>query len=88
MSCSTTVHENVCVQALVRIRPDVTIGDIDTFCLGNPAFGPCTGTAATECTFTVHQEICVQVPITFGATATATSSGIVCGTPAAGECRI
>jgi hypothetical protein len=45
-----------------------------------------TPSPTDSCTFTVSQNICVQVPLTFSANATATPTGIVCGTPATGPC--
>jgi len=87
MSCPTTVHETVCVGAEVTISPDVIVGTIRSFCVGDAFIGPCpVGTPAEYCTFIVSQNICVQVPLTFAATATAEPTGIVCGTPATGSC--
>lgn len=84
--CLTTVHETVCVQANVTITPDVEVGTIETFCIGGPTIGACAGTPQTHCTFSVSQSICVQIPLTFSANATAVPAGIVCGTPAVGQC--
>lgn len=86
--CPTTVHETVCVQAEVTITPNVVVGKVQSFCVGNPIIGRCPGTPSTTgtCTFNVSQNICVQVPLTFSATAEARPDGIVCGTPATGPC--
>lgn len=84
--CPAIVHETVCVQAEVTITPDVSIGTIESFCVGGPLIGACPGTPVAQCTFLVSQNICVQVPLTFSANATAVPSGIVCGTPATGAC--
>jgi len=84
--CPTTVSETVCVQAEVTITPNVLVGTIDSFCVGAPEIGACTGTSVEVCTFTVSQSICVQIPLTFSATATAAPTGIVCGTPGVGGC--
>jgi hypothetical protein len=88
--CPSTVHETVCVQAEVSIAPMVTVGTIETFCVGGPVIGACPGTVSpTEtCTFTVSQNICVQIPLAFSATAAAVPTGIVCGTPAVGACNV
>lgn len=86
--CLSLVHETVCVQANAKITPAVTVGNIESFCVGGPVIGRCPGTPSltNSCTFTVSQNICVQVPLTFSAAATASPSGIVCGTPANGTC--
>ncbi len=86
MSCPTTVHENVCVQAEVKITPEVTVGEIMTFCDGNPFIGGCPGTQVDFCSFLVSQRICVQIPLTFHAAAEATPAGIICGRPDTGGC--
>ncbi len=86
MPCPTTVNETVCVEALVTINPEVAIGEIRTFCVGDPVIGPCLGIPAEFCSFEVSQQICVQVPLTFDAIAIAEPLGIVCGTPSTGGC--
>ncbi len=86
MACEATVHENVCVQATVTIRPRVDVGDVDTFCIDGVSFRPCPGTVARFCTFTVSQNICVEIPLTFAADVTTENAAIVCGTPRTGEC--
>lgn len=86
MACATTVHETVCVQANVTITPEVEVGTIMSFCVGNPFIGACPGTPARFCSFLVSQNICVQVPLTFDASAEATPAGIVCGDPGIGSC--
>lgn len=86
--CPATVNETVCIPADVTITPQVDVGSIESFCVNGPVIGACPGTVSPtgNCTFTVSQNICVQVPLTFSATAVATPSGIVCGTPEAGLC--
>ncbi len=85
-ACPVTVNETVCVQAVITITPDVTVGEINSFCIGAPNFVACTGTPVEECTFTVSQNICVEIPLTFSVEATATPNGVVCGIPATGGC--
>lgn len=87
-TCPTTVHETVCVQAEVTITPNVDVGTVQSFCVGNPLIGRCPGRVSEtgNCSFFVSQNICVQVPITFSADASAVPAGIVCGTPATGPC--
>ncbi len=81
------VHDNVCVEAEVRIKPCVEVGDIETSCLGNPSFRRCEGDLMPECSFRVSQRICVQIPLTFAAIACAEPTGIVCDDPATGDCE-
>ncbi|MDD2979869.1 MAG: hypothetical protein PHN80_07845 [Hespellia sp.] len=87
MSCPTTVHNNVCIDAEITIKPVVTVGEIRTYCIKEAAIGRCSGTISPDCSFHVRQEICVQVPLTFEADASATPIGIVCGTPDTGICN-
>ncbi|WP_242966707.1 hypothetical protein [Desulfosporosinus sp. FKA] len=86
--CPATVHETVCVQADVTITPSVVVGDVESFCVGDPIIGACPGTPSPTgtCTFTVSQNICVEIPLTFSAGATAVPSGIVCGKAQIGQC--
>jgi len=86
--CPATVHETVCVQADIIITPVVTVGDIQSFCVGTPVIGECPGTPSPtmNCSFSVSQSICVQVPLTFSALGEAVPTGIVCGTPGTGPC--
>ncbi len=84
--CPVTVHETVCVQGTVTITPHVTTDEPKSFCFGNPIIGGCPGTLMPNCSFKVGQQICVQIPLTFSATATAVEDGLVCGTPATGDC--
>lgn len=84
--CPAIVHETVCVQANVTITPNVAVGAIQSFCVGEPIIGACPGEPVRECVFAVSQNICVQVPLTFSATAIAVPSGIVCSAPSAEPC--
>jgi hypothetical protein len=84
--CPAVVHETVCVQAEVTITPDVTVGEIESFCVGGPVIGACPGTPVDKCSFVVSQNICVQVPLNFSALATVDHSAIVCATPSTGTC--
>jgi len=86
--CPTVVHETVSVQAEVTITPKVVVGEVTSYCVGNPIIGTCPldPCPAEKCTFSVSQNICVQVPMTFSAKAEAREAGIVCSTPTAGPC--
>lgn len=86
--CPAFVHETVCVQADIAISPSVDVGDIESYCVGGPVIGACSGTPSptNTCTFSVSQSICVQIPLTFSAQATAVPTGIVCGLPISGSC--
>ena len=86
MPCLTNVTQTVCLNAEVRVRPQITVGEVRTFCRGEAFIGNCTGTLQPYCSFNVSQSICVEVPLTFEATAEARPNGIVCGTPGIGNC--
>ncbi len=79
--CTEIVHETVCVQANVKIDPDVQVGKIMSFCIGEPSITACPGVPSTEgqCVINVSQNICVQVSLKFSADAKAEQTGIVCG---------
>lgn len=87
--CPALVHDTVCVQAEVTINPYVNVGKIESYCLGKPVIGACSGKMppAKCCSFTVSQNIRVQVPLTFSAYAKAMPTGIVCGMPGIGKCE-
>ena len=87
MACPTTVHDNVCIGAEVTITPRVEVGDIRSFCLGEPFIGTCEGTPARSCSFGVSQRVCVQIPLTFFADAAAVPTGIVCDDAQPGTCE-
>lgn len=86
MACPTTVHDQVCVGASVTIAPQVDVGDIQSFCVGDPFIGSCPGIPAPSCSFNVSQRICVQVPLLFHATATVEPTGIICDDAQTGLC--
>lgn len=85
MSGITNVTQNVCINAEVNVRPQVTVGEIFTFCDGGPFIGNCKGTLKPCCSFNVCQNICVEVPLTFEATAEVVPNGLVCQTPRIGK---
>lgn len=84
--CPAVIHEIVCIQAAVTITPDVKAGVIESFCVGGPIIGGCSGILAESCIFKVSQNICAQIPLTFSALAAAVPTGIICGTPLSGAC--
>lgn len=88
MPCQATFNDTVCVNAEVRVRPEVTVGRVQTFCIGEAEIGECTGRRRPFCSFDVSQEICVQIPLTFGARVRAIPRGIVCGEPEVGPCDV
>ena len=87
MPCPVDVHETLCEQATIRITPNVTIVEVETVCVGEPAIGPCPGTVVAFCDITVHQSICVEADLLFAANAEVIAAALVCGTPATGECN-
>ena len=87
---TANVHETVCIQADVKINPVVTVGEIESFCVGGPNIGACSGliSPTNSCTFAVSQNVCIEIPLTFSALAIAEPTGIVCGTPLIGPCPV
>ena len=86
MDCQTIIHNSVCVEAQITITPQVTVGEIQSYCLGNPIIGGCPNIPIPRCSFRISQNICIQVPLTFSANASAAPPGIVCAEPGIGEC--
>ena len=82
------VHESVCVQARVTIRPCVEVGEITVVPIRNAVIGRCYGQLTECCSFMVSKQICVQVPLEFSAIAAVEPAGIVCGTPRHGPCPL
>lgn len=85
--CETTVHEEVCVQGVVTIRPKVECVACKSYCIGNPMIGSCSGELKDKCRFTVSQKLCVEIPLIFSATSTAVEKGIVCTQAEIGPCQ-
>lgn len=85
-SCPTYVHEEVCVQGTVNIIPKITVGAVQSYCVGDPIIGGCDGGIQESCSFVVGRKICMQIPLEFSAEAAVTPDGIMCGTPEVGQC--
>jgi hypothetical protein len=87
-SCTSTVHESICVQAEVTVIPDVKIGNIKVFCKDGTLMKVCKKKLKPKkaCVFEVNQKLCVEIPLSFLAIAKAEPKGIACGTPKPGKC--
>ena len=84
--CQSTVNRTVCVQGTVTVTGNVVDGESQSFCVGEPLIGSCLGDLVESCDFIVSQNVCVQIPLTFSATASAVSDGLVCGASETGTC--
>ncbi|RLQ96350.1 hypothetical protein [Falsibacillus albus] len=85
--CTNIVSQQVCVEAVVTITPNVTPGDPMVACVGLPTVGttcadlgftPST-TIPGSCTTTFAQVLCVNMPLTFNADVQATPGQVGCG---------
>ncbi len=85
--CSTIAKDTVCLEAQVKITPDVKIGKPVIKCKGEPFIGRCHGTPQESCSFFVSQRIEVKVPVAFDVDVDAASDGIVCGEPKADDLK-
>ncbi|MEI6101861.1 MAG: hypothetical protein WCP73_08490 [Eubacteriales bacterium] len=87
MFCPAIAKETVCLEAQVKVAPEVKIGKACIVCKGCPFIGRCPGTPQQSCSFFVSQRIHIEVPLAFGACVSACPSGIVCGEPKVFECK-
>ena len=78
MECPPDVQKEVCIQAGVKVTPNVEIGEAQSFCVGSPKFKPCH---SEHCDYLVSQLVCVQFPIKFSADAEVDTAKIVCEPP-------
>ncbi len=79
MECPTVVQKDVCVQASVKVTPNVVIGKSQSFCVGRPKVKACH---TEDCDCLVSQLVCVQYPLKFSADAEMDTAKIVCEPPA------
>jgi hypothetical protein len=87
MQCPAIAKDTVCLEAQVKIVPEVKIGRILVKCKGDPFIGRCPGTPQKACTFFVSQRIEVKVPLSFDVDVDAEPNGIVCGEPKTDEMK-
>jgi hypothetical protein len=88
--CDGVVHQDVCVEAHVTVRPEVIPGRPHAKCIGELRIGHCReGKPEPKgvCEFTVHQKLCVEVPLKFKVKAEAKPGNIFCEEPMEGRCR-
>jgi hypothetical protein len=80
--CCVIVNDKVCIQADIKIDPDIAIGEIKTVC-EDPIVGKCCRVPCSHdsCEFSVSQTICVEIPLTFLAVTHVVPAGHICGTP-------
>ena len=77
MSCPTIVNNTVCVEANVKIHPNVEVGEVDTFYIGQPCFQQCRN-RDNKCVTMVYQRMGVRFPLIYSANVTAQPTGISC----------
>ncbi|MDF2534706.1 MAG: hypothetical protein K0R18_863 [Bacillales bacterium] len=78
--CSSTLNEEISIEAKVTVIPEVSIGNVKIECLEStidrfPDFKKCS---SEECTVFVNQLIRVKIPIQFSAKTNAEKIGVIC----------
>jgi hypothetical protein len=73
----STIHETVCVQAEVTVKPDIKVGDIKVFCKDGSMTKKRRCKLKKACVFLVNQKICVEIPLSFVAIDKAEPKGII-----------
>ena len=86
--CPSIVSEQVCIQADIKIYPEVKVGEIKTFC-DDLIVGKCARVTCSHeaCEFTVSKTICVQIPLIFSAETVVYPGGHICGVPETEPCH-
>lgn len=84
--CTAVVHQEVQVEAVVTVTPQVKIGrGLQVECAGPLRYRrgapPRACPPPSPCSFTVQQKLRLRIPIQFGATASAAHGGTVCHIP-------
>lgn len=83
--CTAVVHQDVQVEAVVTVTPQVRIGrGLQVECAGPLRYrkgAPPHPCPPSPCSFTVQQKLRLRIPIHFGAKATAEHGGTVCRIP-------
>jgi hypothetical protein len=78
--CSSAfLDEEICVEAKVKINPDVSIGDVKIECLESTIEPKSKRKGASEeCTLYVNQLIRIKIPVHFSAKVEAKEHGVIC----------
>lgn len=71
------IQDEACIQANVKVSPDVRIKNMQTYFVGDPVVEPGTG-EAPECSYAVSQMVCVKYSLSFSADVQAAPDGIIC----------
>jgi hypothetical protein len=74
MNNAAFINKNCCIDTKIGVTPDITIGDVQSFCVGKPRLERNTN-CKKECSYMVNQMLCVRFPLNFSAKATVISSG-------------
>lgn len=66
MDNSFIFNGKICVEENIKITPDVEVGEIQSYCVGNPKIEKCVYNKSGN-TYMVNQMLCVSFPLTFSA---------------------
>ncbi|MEI6101862.1 MAG: hypothetical protein WCP73_08495, partial [Eubacteriales bacterium] len=74
---SSLIQNDACVEANVKVAPDVKIKNIQTCFVGDPVVEACAE-HCPESSYTVSQMLCIKYSLSFSADVQATPTGITC----------
>ena len=75
MENSIIINSNISADLNVNMTPSVTVGDIKSYCFGEPYLEKCTN---NENCYMVNQLICVQFPLALSVQASAVVKEVSC----------
>ncbi|WP_132945240.1 hypothetical protein [Tumebacillus sp. BK434] len=89
-NCTAVVHQDVQVEAVVTVTPQVRIGrGLQVECVGPLRCrrgAPPRACPPSPCSFTVQQQLRLRIPIQFGAKTNVAHGGSVCRIPELEDC--
>ncbi|MGG0790413.1 hypothetical protein ABE132_17190 [Peribacillus simplex] len=79
-NCTSFLDEEICIEAKVTVKPEVSIGKVKIECLESciEPHSNFTNKSSEECSIIVSQLIRVKIPIRFSAKAEAEKKGVNC----------
>ena len=81
--CEKIGYQYLDISVPIEVRPNVTVGQIEAECCGEPSVCCTENSAGNTCEITVTQRISLSLPIRYGITACKGDNKINC---AGGEC--